>query len=219
MPVSESEFEKYFEKLLIYFSGDNYHEDILAGKDLFYGELGHYEEDSEGYEQRLNLFFDWYLFSRELSSVGLCPAEYVLELADFEMSSEERELYESLAKTYHSIFEIVKIRGESVTVKDLFTGKKILMSDSRYSIGFNKDEIFDGRIFKYQDKNFFCKGFCFHPPQARRFILKEIKAVRKAEREEQESLMLKLMKMRFKVEQYKHLKIDDVYSKEMKVKF
>ncbi len=213
------DFEPYIERLLVYFSSEKYHEDLIDGKEQFYGELGQYEEDTEGYEQRLNLFFDWYLFTRGLSGVQTPPAQYALELGDFEIRDEERPFFESLAKTHHSLYEISKIRGESIYLKDLFTGQKRTINDARYCVGFNKDEVFDGRLIEHEEQFYFAKGFCFHPPQAKKFLIKEIKKVRKLESDHHESLMLRLIKMRFKVEQYKHLKIDDVYNNENKVKF
>ena len=41
----------------------------------------------------------------------------------------------------------------------------------------------------------------------------------KNQRADREALMLKLLKMRYKYEQYRHLKLDYVYTNEKKVKF
>ena len=113
----------------------------------------------------------------------------------------------------------MKIRGDDIHIRDLLLDKKIVIHDSPIRIGFNRDEFFDGRLIPSGEEFHFARSFCFHPGEASKYILTEVKKLRKASAQEQEAFMLKLLKMRYKYEQYRHLKLDYVYTNEKKVRF
>lgn len=224
-------YDNYIDRLILYFTADKFREDVAMAKKEFFDESGVVDEESPLYEMRVTQFLEWYLFTRRLvkwpavgvggvSLAPMTPAEYALQLEDFEMTSEERPLFESLACIRHSLFEFQKIRGEDIYVKDLWLGKKIVIPNSPINIGFNRDEIFDARLIPDGESFRFARSFCFHPSEASKYILGEIKRIRKLEsRDEEESFMLRLIKMRYKYEQYRHLKLEYVYTNEKKIRF
>jgi hypothetical protein len=214
-------FEEMIDRLIVFFTGDRFRDDVAKAKKEFFDEAGVMDEENEVFEMRMTQFLEWYLFSRQLSGIGLTPAQYALQLEDFEMTSEERPAFENLAVIRHSLFEFLKIRGEDIHIRDLFLDKKIVIHHSPIRIGFNRDEIFDGRLIPESEEYHFSRSFAFHPGDASKYILSELKKIKKngdtlADRE---ALMLRLLKMRYKYEQYRHLKLDYVYTNEKKVKF
>lgn len=214
-------FEEMIDRLIVFFTGDRFRDDVAKAKKEFFDEAGVMDEENEVFEMRMTQFLEWYLFSRALSGIGLTPAQYALQLEDFEMTSEERPAFENLAVIRHSLFEFLKIRGDDIHIRDLFLDKKIVIHHSPIRIGFNRDEIFDGRLIPEGEEYHFSRAFAFHPGDASKYILSEIKKIKKNGDllQDREAFMLRLLKMRYKYEQYRHLKLDYVYTNEKKVKF
>jgi len=212
-------YEQMIERLTVHYTSDAYSTDVSEGRKEFFEEAGIVDEENHSFEMRMSQFLEWYLFTRPLSSSDLPPVQDSLSNSRFEMQTEERTLYESLAKTRHSLFEFLKIRGEDIHIRDLFSGQKLIIHDSPVRIGFSREEIFDTRLIPHGESYMFAKAFCFHPAEATSYILNEVKKLRKSEPILQEALMLRLMKMRYKFEQYRHLKIEYVYTNERKLRF
>ncbi|MES2854983.1 MAG: hypothetical protein V4692_03920 [Bdellovibrionota bacterium] len=213
-------YELLMERLTLYFTNERFHDDVARGKKEFFDEAGIMDEENPAFEMRMTQFLEWYLFTRKLDSIGLTPAQYALQLEDFEMTSTERPLFENLALVQHSLFEFQKIRGDDIHIRDLFLDKKIVIHNSPISIGFNRGEYFDGRLIPDGEDFHFSRAFCFHPAEAAKYINTEIKKLRRLSTAgDREGFMLKLMKMRYKYEQYRHLKLDYVYTNEKKVRF
>ncbi len=211
-------FESTIEKLLTHFTSPKYALEVAESKREFFEEAGILDEGSSSFESRMAQFLDWYVFTRELSSVHLTPVQLMVEKPAYEVDSSERPIYEALAQTRHSLFEFIKLRGRDVYCLDLFKDKKITLKDSQVVVGFNEEEIFEGRIIPYQGNQYFTQGFCFHPPEVKKFILKEIKKVKHLEVTQQEELMFRLMKMRYRHEQYKHIRVEFIYSNDSKLR-
>ena len=213
-------YDNLIDRLILFFTGERFRDEVAAAKKEFFDESGVVDEENQMFEMRMTQFLEWYLFTRRLEGPGLRPAEYALQLEDFEMSSAERPAFENLAAVRHGLFEFLKIRGDDIHVKDLWLGKKIVIPNSPINIGFNRDEIFDARLIPDGDNFRFSRAFCFHPSEASGYILGEIKRIRKLENPaEEEGFMLRLLKMRYKYEQYRHLKLEYVYTNEKKVRF
>lgn len=214
-----TKFENQLEQLMTYFASVYHPEELLEGKKYFFSKLGLGAEDPDGFESRMDLFYDWFLFTRPLNESGLTPAQFVLNHSKYEIKADERVIYEGLARTEHSLYEVLRIRDQDVLVHDILADQKKLVNDRSFSFGLEKGQIFDGRLVPFQSEYWFCKGFCFHPVEVKDFIEKEIKGVFPLDAQAQEELMIKLMQMKFKVDKYRHLQLDDVYSNEAKVKF
>lgn len=214
-------YEDYIDRLTVFFTSDRFKDDVTLAKTEFFDDAGIMDEESASFEMRMTQFLSWYLFTRGLTGIELTPAQYALQLLDFDISPEERPHFENLANVRHSLFEFQKIRGTDINIRDLFSDKKLVIQDSPISIGFSRSEIFDARLVPLggEDQYCFLKGFCFHPSDATKFIVAEVKKIRKADPSTHEALMLKLMKMRYKYDQYRHLKLEHVYTNERKVRF
>jgi hypothetical protein len=97
-----------------------------------------------------------------------------------------------------------------------------VIKDSPVTYGFDTSEYFQGRLIPHEDSFVFTAAFCFHPPEAKKFIDAEVKKVRKLPELEQgaarEALLLRLFRMRNKFDQYKHVGIQDIYSNESRLR-
>ncbi|MGE4133246.1 MAG: hypothetical protein AB7F86_16505 [Bdellovibrionales bacterium] len=216
-------YEPYVEKLMQFYTNPKFLQEVKAAKEEFFDLAGTFDESSSDFELKMAQFTDWYIFTRKMSSTGRVAVEMVLDEPTFAMSDSEREIYLNLRNSRHSLFEFLKLKGDDVHVRDLFTGFKYVMNQSRLTQGFNRDEYFEARLIPHDGGFVFSSSFSFHPASVAKYILKEIKRVNKMSEEEQstgrEELIARLFKMKHKVEQYKHLDINRVYSNDSKLRF
>lgn len=213
-------FDQVIDKLQQHFTGGDYQSEVVQAKKEFFEDAGLVGGGDEtlSFEVRMCQFLDWYLFTRDLSKYHIPPVHYALESKELTFSNNETELLKNLSNIRHSLFEFIKVRGNDVYVRDLFSGKKICLTDSHVTSGFNNDEVFEARVIPFEKNWVFSKGFCFHPSEVKSFILKEIKKTKNLDRHQQEALMFRLMKMRYKYEQYKHIRLEFIYTNEGKLR-
>ncbi|MEM7647315.1 MAG: hypothetical protein AAF203_10425 [Pseudomonadota bacterium] len=208
------------EKLSVYFSSPQYEAEVLSAKREFFGEVGVDDKESDRYEQWMNIFFDWYLFTRPISGTSLPPSKYALEIDEFQqLHGDEKRVFMNLANSEHSLLQFIKVKGDFVFFKDLFRKRKVKVVNNEFVLTLEKGDICDARLIPDEEHFFFTKGFCNHPLEANKFILKEVKALKKSEQEQQQAFQLELLRMFFKMEQYSHLKCDQIYTRDSKVRF
>ena len=207
-------YEQMIDGFLTYFTEDDYKDEAMVAKAEFFEHVGVMDEESYDYEMKMMQFSEWYLFSRKLRRKSQTP----IECARDEVSwvHENEDVYESLRSHRHSLFEFLKVSNRDLYIRDLISNYKFVVKDSPVTVGFNKGEYFEARLIPNGDSFLFTRAFCFHPPQACKFIKKEIKKLKKVEESElpaaREAMLLKLFKMKNKVEQYRHVSIEAVYA-------
>ncbi|MEK2644471.1 hypothetical protein [Bdellovibrio sp. BCCA] len=212
-----NEYEKLIEKILNHFVSDAFKDELAMAKKEFFENAGTLDENSDHYESRMAQFYDWYFFTRELKGFGQTPLDACLLVRELRFSDEELKTLEVLKQHRHSIFEFIKIKNGDVYIKDLLANKKLVVKQSSYVFGFDPDELFEVRLIPQGDSYVFTRGFCFHPESAKKFILGEVKRHRKDPDLDPDLLMLRLIKMRYKFEQYKHVRPEMIYSNEGKL--
>lgn len=136
---------------------------------------------------------------------------------ELRFSPEELLLIEKMKIHRHGIFEFLKVKNGDVYIKDLLKNEKLVVKSSPWTTGFDSDELFEARLIPHDGNWIFTKGFCFHPVDAKKYILSEVKRHRKDPDLNPEDALLKLVKMRYKFERYRHVKIDMIYSDSSKV--
>jgi hypothetical protein len=212
-----NEYEKLIEKILNHFVGESFKDELAMAKKDFFENSGTLDESSDHYESRMAQFYDWYFFTRKLKGFGQTPLDACLLVRELRFSDEELKLLDILKKNSHSIFEFIKIKNGDVYIKDLLANEKLIVRQSSFVFGFDPDELFEVRLIPQGDSYVFTRGFCFHPDSAKKFILGEIKRHRKDADLDPDIMMLRLIKMRYKYEQYKHVRPEAIYSNEGKL--
>ncbi|MDG0816728.1 hypothetical protein [Bdellovibrio svalbardensis] len=212
-----NEYEKVIEKILNHFVGEAFKDELATAKSEFFANAGTLDENSEHFESRMAQFYDWYFFTRELLGYKQTPLEACHLVRELRFSEEELNIIEILKKHRHSLFEFIKIKNGDVYIKDLLANKKLVVKASPFVFGFDPDEVFEVRLIPVGDSFIFTRGFCFHPESAKKFILSEVKRHRKDPDLDPDVMMLRLIKMRYKFEQYKHVRPEMIYSNEGKL--
>ena len=213
------EIRNLYEKILKEYSTGVYREEIVNAKLEFFRHSGVVHEDNVLYNERIHSFLDWYIFDRDLSNEDISPVRlYCKKYSDY-LESNEAQLLGSFTNSIHSLFLLKKINKKNLYIKDIFTAKKYMIMDLNLANFIKKGDVFEGRLIINNGRYVFLKGFCFHPPETRSFIIGEIKKVRNLEYEQRISLIMRLAMMRVKVEEYPHVEIKSIYSKNPKVIF
>lgn len=209
-------FEPLIEKILQHFAGPEFKGELAQAKSEFFdGPLD--EENSESFDLRMCQFYDWYFFTREVSGYGQTPLEVCHLVRELRFTEEEKALIGDLKNHRHSLFQFIKIKDQDIYLKDLLKNEKLIVKKSDLVFGFNTEEIFEVRLVPWRGSYVFTKGFSFHPSDAQKFIYNEIKRHRKDPDLDPEVMMLRLIKMRFRFERYKHVKPEFIYSNESKI--
>lgn len=215
--AAEQQYKDVIQKSLEHFAGASFKEEIFNAKTEFFENAGVLDENAPHYELRMSQFFDWYFFTRDLRGYGQTPLESLGMARELRFSPDENKVIENLRNHRHSLFEFIKAKGPDVYLRDLLKNDKIVVRDCPFTSGFNSEEIFEARLLPYEDTWIFTRGFCFHPLDARKYILSESKRHRKDSDLNPEDLMLKLIKMRYRSDRYRHVRVDLIYSDDSKM--
>jgi hypothetical protein len=204
----------YLDRVLETYSKGPFYEEVRRAREEFFNRTGRVAEGSEGFENAMRAFVDWYLFDRPLDQSQLSPVKlFVLENTS-SIDPADQEIFENLAESTHSLFELLKASGEDVFVKDLVSGEKYVIEDPDVNQGFSKGDIFETRLLKFRDRLVFGQSFVFHPASTRAYILKQIKLVKYLDRVHKLKLFQKLSGMKLKTEQYPHIDVRHIYTDE-----
>jgi hypothetical protein len=200
------------DKVLAHFAGSHFADEVKKAKQEFFDNAGILEETSAQFELRMNQFFDWYFFTRPLLGYGQAVLNVTDSARELRFDENEKQLLSQLQAFRHGLFEFIKLKDRDVTIRDLLRNEKLVVRQSPYIFGFDSEEVFEARLIPQGDTHVFCRGFCFHPREARSFILNQIKRHRKNPDLNPADLMLRLLKMRYKLERYRHVDIHQIYS-------
>ena len=150
-------------------------EQIMMAKKEYQKTTGEIYEDDKSYNSRMALFLEWYLLDQYEPGTRQTVLENIIEDNSFSWTPDHLESYKDVSKNIQALFEIKKVRDNSVTVLDLFTDEKYQIEEEDSKLAFRKNAIFQGRIVPHNDKYFFTGYFCFHPNKTQRYIKGEAK--------------------------------------------
>ena len=150
-------------------------EQFMMAKKEYQKTTGEIYEDDKSYNSRMALFLEWYLLDQYEPGTRQTVLENIIEDNSFSWTPDRLESYKDVSKNIQALFEIKKVRDNSVTVLDLFTDEKYQIEEEDSKLAFRKNDIFQGRIVPHNDKYFFTGYFCFHPNKTQRYIKGEAK--------------------------------------------
>lgn len=214
---STAAYQACLNTIIEYFSTGDFYREIYNAKKEYFNIYGVINEDDPDYENKMDLFLGWYLFDRHLTGYDISPVLLYYRRNTLDLTPEERNRFKNLSDIVHSIFELVKMKGEVITVRDLGTRKKIQVADNRYNAGFSKGDIFEGRIVPTDEGFSFVGGFCFHPKETVKFIEKQMKKIRDDDNTQRSKLLLRFATMQQKHHRFPHIDLKFIYATEPKI--
>jgi hypothetical protein len=205
-------------KLIGHFTTPEFNEELADAKSQFFGNTGTLDENLPNYNLRMHQFYEWFFLTRPLKSYMKPPLLVCEQQRGLRLNSEDEEVIKILLmKQQHRLFEYIKSKKDIIIVRDLLSNKKNEIQDCRFVFGFDSKEYFQARIVEIENKNYFLNSFCFHPESSQKFIQAEIKKIQENPDLSLEDLLMRLNKMRYKFEQYKHVRPENIYTNENKL--
>lgn len=183
--------------------------DFRLAREAFQNATGHFEDGEPWFDLRMEMFLDWYLLDRPSPS-GATPVEQYLINYFEELSDKERSQLEYFTNTLRSVFEIMKLKGSELWLRDIAGGGRWAVHSETPTVGFMKGDIIGTRIVYFDKKPIVGRGTVLHPRHAREAI---VKIVARAEKEDMptQELIDHLDKMRLKLDRYSNIRIQHVY--------
>lgn len=210
--ITWDQFQVSMQKLIGHYTSDAFQQELTEAKKEFFENAGTLDENKPHYNLRMHQFYEWYFLTRPLKSYMQTPIEVCTLHRELRLTPEDEIAIEVLKKHRHSIFEYLKTKADNVHLKDLFSNEKIVVNHTDLVFGFEEKEYFEARLVYLNNSYYFLKSFCFHPESAQKFILQEVKVHQKNKDLNPAAFILRLNKMRYKFEQYKHVKPELIYT-------
>lgn len=187
-------------------------DELLLAKEEYFRRTGLIRETDADFSNRMNAFLLWFVFDWKLTTIRCSPLSvYLEELEKKQKMDEYQFLKEQKEKHVHSLFQFVRItRKDLCYIKDLYSGKKYFIQDTRSMLGVDKGTYFETRIFFQGDEPYFANYFLFHPLNVRRGIRKVVKLIKKRE-EPIEPFLLDLHLSHTKWSKYSGIDIKSIY--------
>ncbi len=150
-------------------------EKIMEAKEEYQKTTGKIYEDDKSYDTRMALFLEWYLLDNYVSGTHNTILENIIEENLSIWTHDRLEIHKDISNSIQALFEVKKVRDNSVTVLDLFKDEKHIIDEEDSQLVFRKNDIFQGRIVPNHGKWYFTGYFCFHPSKTHRYIRGEVK--------------------------------------------
>ena len=205
-------YQPHLDALIAFASGEGYKEELLKAKAEYFAGTGEIFEDDRAFEMRMASFLNYYIFDRPMPGSGRTPAQLFLDQSGA-ASDPERAVRRGFVETRHSLWEVRKLAKDLVRLRDQFTGKDTDVFERRQPAGLNKGDLIEARLIPVDGHWLFSPAFCFHPPEAKKVILKELKRLKKEEPSfSTRDFIWTLAKMRLKWDRYRNIAVTDIYA-------
>ena len=167
-------------ELLEFTCSPEFKDEMVVAREIFTLLSGKVNDDDFGYEQRMQLFQEFFLFEHRLCdpNPGYTIFELFIERALVTKTLEDIQSFENLRSAYRSLFVVERILGDEVEVHDLLGGpSRTVHPLCSFSLGgLPQGQIFEGRIICYEGHSFFTGAFIFHAPAVKSLVLRVARA-------------------------------------------
>ena len=207
--------QQLLERLMAWATAEPRKEELLTARRAHFERRGEPHEEDRSYEVRLNGMLDSYLYEYRPFDGAATTIERFLEAEAAALAPEEVEAYRALAGSVHALFEVRKIKDGVVVVRDVFTGKDFDITERRTTAGLEKGDLLEARLLPFDGNLFFSGSFLYHPREARKPILAEVKRLKKAAGRggtvDVPGFLAALARMAMKLERYRNVRLESIY--------
>jgi hypothetical protein len=202
------------ERLLAWATGEPRKDHLLAAKREHFDRWGEPHEEDRSYEARLNGMLDHYLYDFRPDGAARTIEQFLDAQAPV-LAPDEIAAYRALARNVHGLFEVRKIKDSRVLLRDVFTGKDHAVTERRQVAGLDKRDLLEARLLPFGSELFFSGAFLYHPREARKTILGEVKRLRKAAPRsatpDVPAFLAQIARMAMKLERYRNVRLESIY--------
>ena len=207
--------QQLLERLMSWATAEPRKEELLTARREHFERRGEPHEEDRTYEVRLNAMLDAYLYEYRPSGGPATTIERFLEAEGYALLPEEAAAYRELASSVHALFEVRKIKDGVVVVRDVLNGKDYDVTERRTTAGLEKGDLLEARLLPFEGNLFFSGAFLYHPREARKPILGEVKRLKKAAGRggtiDVPAFLAQLARMAMKLERYRNVRLESIY--------
>lgn len=196
--------------------------ELIRGKEEYFSRTGgEVHEDDRCYEQRMQAFFNWFLFDRKLPD-GSTAVERYLREKGAELPRKDKDVLLGCTQSRLGIFEYRGTRGifsrparGQVRVRDAVTGKGHDVTERRQMHGLEIGDLFEARLVPVDRTYHFSTSFTYHPREMIPVIRKEIKRRKKMAKTGEvdvHALAWELERMALQHERFRNVSIQAIYN-------
>lgn len=200
------------DRLLAWATAEPRKERLLEARRQHFGAYGEPHEEDRTYEARLNGMLDYYLYDHRAAEGSPTTIEEFLAAEGAGLEGADLAAYRELAGNVHALFEVRKLLDGKVRLRDVFTGEDHEVTERRQLVGLGKGDLLEARLLPFDGTLFFSGAFLYHPREARRLILAEVKRLKKAAgkaaRPDPGPFLATLSRMAFKLERYRNVRLE-----------
>lgn len=206
-------FQPYLERLIAWSSTPERKDELLRAKAEYFAAAGEIFEDDRSFDTRMGAFLEYWLFDRKLEGTDTTPAEAFLATEGTALAPTEWDAFRGLTRTVHGVFEVRKLVTKTgLRIRELVTGEDHDVFERRGLIGLAKGDLLEARLVPFEEKLLFSGIFLYHPKEARKVIVKELKRRKKAgELPTPSAFAHELSKMALKLERYRNVAVENIY--------
>jgi hypothetical protein len=194
-------------------------DEILKAKQEYFAQTGgEVHEEDRCYESRMQAFFNWYLLDRKLPD-GATIVERYLREKGADLAGQDKDVMIGCTQSRLSLFEyrgnggIFSRPGKGqVRVRDLATGDDFDVTERRQMHGLEIGDLFEARLVPIGRTWHFSTSFTYHPREARREILREVKKRRKQGTADGRQLVWELERMFLQHERFRNVALTAIYN-------
>ena len=199
------------ERLVARYGAEPHGAEAASAREEFFAQAGKvFEDDGELFETRLAAFLEWYVLDRPFGGQTAAPALCWLESDGATLAPEERMALAHLVASHRSVFEVETVQAGQVCVRDLIGGARFSVGERRSTVGFQPQDILEGRVVASAQSVLFAKSFLFHPRDAREQVLALLKAG-VAAGTSREALVFQLSRLHLRWHRQRHIGAARVY--------
>jgi hypothetical protein len=203
------------ERLLSWASAPPREQDLLRAKREHFEAYGEPHEEDRSFELRVNGMLDAYLYDFRPARGAGNIAERFVDAEGATLAPDDLAAFRALAQTVHGLFEVRKIKEGRVRVRDVFTGKDLDVTERRQVAGLAEDDLIEARLLPYEGGLYFSGAFIWHPREARKTILAEVKRMKKGAPRgvgiDPKPFLARLSRMALKMERYRNVRLESIY--------
>jgi hypothetical protein len=206
---------QHHERLLSWATAEPRKDLLLAARKDHFARYGEPHEEDRSFEVRVNGMLDHYLYDFRPAGGTETTLESFIASQQATLSPEEQRAFRDLASNVHALFEVRKIGDSAVRLRDVFSGKDIEVTERRQVAGLEKGDLLEARLLPFDGALFFSGAFLYHPREARKQILAEVKRLKKAAGRgaspDVKTFLATLAQMALKMERYRNVRLESIY--------
>ncbi len=202
------EINSLIEQAIQFYSSKERLDEWLVAQKQYESLVGEVSQEQDEYEQHMNSFYEWFLFSYRPNEALQTKMEIFL----LEQNTDEETLM-VMRSIELSLFEYL---GSSLFKKNVYvdhgSGKKFSLSRNHRELFFIKEDIFLGHRGQLDGEFFFLEGLMTLARESKKVVLKELKQIRKEHNPwKLLDFFYQTSKLNSRFQHYKHVPVEKIF--------